>query len=268
MSYWQILGIADTSDITAIKRAYAAKLKATKPDEDPEGFQHLHAAYKQALQHAKLNSAPNTPSEATDGPLPLQPAVTDGERVPVFDGVASQTTHASPIEPSLHGAAEDDVFRQELNDIAAAEGADDSAFLQAQWNELTARIDEATGDMAKMNTLASWNFLNDRDVLLDIRFKAEISHYIFGRIAALIKAVRPFIDREVFDLLDNLFLWRDRRDLLERAFGYAAVDSVMRAVPVAHEGGIRWGYVRRVITTMLKLFLFGYIGILLSKYVF
>lgn len=53
MSVWQILEIEPTSDTKSIKRAYAKKLKVTRPDEDPKGFQDLHWAYKTALQQAE-----------------------------------------------------------------------------------------------------------------------------------------------------------------------------------------------------------------------
>jgi uncharacterized RDD family membrane protein YckC len=53
MSIWDILEIEATSDTKVIKRAYAKKLKVTRPDEDPKGFQELHWAYKTALQHAE-----------------------------------------------------------------------------------------------------------------------------------------------------------------------------------------------------------------------
>lgn len=53
MAIWDILEIEATSDTKVIKRAYAKKLKVTRPDEDPKGFQELHWAYKTALQHAE-----------------------------------------------------------------------------------------------------------------------------------------------------------------------------------------------------------------------
>jgi hypothetical protein len=37
------------ADERAVKRAYAARLKTTRPDSDPEGFQRLHEAYQAAL---------------------------------------------------------------------------------------------------------------------------------------------------------------------------------------------------------------------------
>lgn len=273
MSYWQTLGIDKTTDLAAIKRAYASKLKTTKPDEDPEGFKYLHAAYKQAVQNAKHNARPDQLAEPAVDPLPLNPKSADDEQDAAAElmltpySVVSHIMDGSPITLSHHGEAEAEVdaYRRELIEIADTDRAEDATFLRCQWLELTSRIDEVTNDMAAMNTLASWDFLNGRDALLDLQFKSEISHYIFGRIADLINAVRPFLKKEVFDFLDSLFLWRDRRDLLEKEFGHATVDTVMLAIPVIRKGRFRWVYLRRVLAMVLKLILFGYITVLLSK---
>ncbi|GJM01595.1 MAG: hypothetical protein DHS20C08_00960 [Rhodomicrobium sp.] len=49
MTAWETLGIKPTNEEPAIKRAYAAKLKIIRPDEDPEGFQQLREARDEAL---------------------------------------------------------------------------------------------------------------------------------------------------------------------------------------------------------------------------
>jgi hypothetical protein len=49
---WQELGIDPTTDSAVIKSAYAARLKVTRPDENPDGFQRLRAAYNAALRQA------------------------------------------------------------------------------------------------------------------------------------------------------------------------------------------------------------------------
>ncbi len=49
---WEILEIEPTSDKKIIKRAYAKAVKKYHPEENPEEFQKIHAAYKQALAFA------------------------------------------------------------------------------------------------------------------------------------------------------------------------------------------------------------------------
>ncbi|MNW27206.1 Beta-barrel assembly-enhancing protease [compost metagenome] len=53
MYIWELLGIEPTSDIRAVKRAYASKLKQTHPEDDPEGYQRLREAYDRAVKEAK-----------------------------------------------------------------------------------------------------------------------------------------------------------------------------------------------------------------------
>jgi hypothetical protein len=52
---WQTLGVEPYADKRAIKRAYAKKLKSVRPDDDPEGFQRLRAAYESALEFERAS---------------------------------------------------------------------------------------------------------------------------------------------------------------------------------------------------------------------
>lgn len=50
---WDELGLPGPSGLAAVKHAYAERLKAAHPEEDPRGFQQLHEAYRQASQLAR-----------------------------------------------------------------------------------------------------------------------------------------------------------------------------------------------------------------------
>lgn len=91
---WDQLQIAPTGDSRAIKRAYAVKLKSTRPDEDADAFQKLRQAYDHALQLAQAaltdeqeaapaeeltaapawEASPSTVMQANPASLPAAPA--------------------------------------------------------------------------------------------------------------------------------------------------------------------------------------------------
>ena len=58
---WDILEIAPTEDVLAIRRAYAACLKKLDVEKDPGGFIRLRQAYEAAL----AAPAPSPPEENT-----------------------------------------------------------------------------------------------------------------------------------------------------------------------------------------------------------
>ena len=53
MNFWKILGIEPTDDVTLIKKAYKAKLKSNRPEDDEDAFMKLRAAYESALEYAE-----------------------------------------------------------------------------------------------------------------------------------------------------------------------------------------------------------------------
>lgn len=50
---WATLGLARTSDRDQIRRAYARQLRATNPEDDPDGFKALRTAYESARAQAE-----------------------------------------------------------------------------------------------------------------------------------------------------------------------------------------------------------------------
>jgi hypothetical protein len=52
---WHRLGIARTNDVAVIRATYAALLKKTRPDVDPDGFRSLREAFEAARRWAEQN---------------------------------------------------------------------------------------------------------------------------------------------------------------------------------------------------------------------
>ena len=64
---WQVLGLAGpTSDKKAIKRAYAQQVKLYHPEDHPEEFQALQAAYQEALKRATELAAQESKGAGAD----------------------------------------------------------------------------------------------------------------------------------------------------------------------------------------------------------
>jgi hypothetical protein len=64
MNVWSVLGMTASRDERAIKRAYAARLKVTRPEDDPAAFQILNDAYQAALQLARQANDLDWPDDA------------------------------------------------------------------------------------------------------------------------------------------------------------------------------------------------------------
>ncbi|WP_157091461.1 J domain-containing protein [Methylobacterium nodulans] len=85
---WTVLGLEPTSDIGAIRRAYARKVKAVRPDADPNGFQRLREARDSALRQAsglRQVEAPLAP-EAMISTEPLTGIDEDGPEAAPHEG--------------------------------------------------------------------------------------------------------------------------------------------------------------------------------------
>ena len=101
MSCWQTLGIEPSPDTRTIKRAYATRLKVTRPEDDPQGFQDLRAAYEQALLEAAWQDGiPATSTEEPDVDTPPDTAA-DGSVFPDW------LSRLSDAEPAIDEAAPD-----------------------------------------------------------------------------------------------------------------------------------------------------------------
>ena len=71
MNPWVILNINATTDKKTIKRAYAKILKRCNPEDDPEGFMQLRAAYEMALSYIEKDTEPTIYEFQIENSFPL-----------------------------------------------------------------------------------------------------------------------------------------------------------------------------------------------------
>lgn len=161
MSCWEILEIMPTADERAIRRAYAKKLKVTRPDEDPVGYQALREALEEALQLAPYyqeteqeeeefspfeepapenaleaekseESAVNFSNEFSEAPQKeIQPYVPEAEQEEQEYQFEIQENHET--EYSEPDYSESDALLNEIHRIATNEG---EVELEKQWRNL------------------------------------------------------------------------------------------------------------------------------------
>lgn len=100
-SIWHTLGISSTVDSSVIRRAYATRLKATQPEDDPEGFKLLRAAYETALHLARTHAAGHV-QHAAASPRPAAPAPREQEPPePLQRSQPAQPTQSPQPDPDL-----------------------------------------------------------------------------------------------------------------------------------------------------------------------
>lgn len=78
---WSQLGLPGPSELSEVRHAYAEKLKTTHPEDDPEGFQRLHSAYRLASRMARKRQAPSPEfrEEPESPPEPVRPSPEAGQ---------------------------------------------------------------------------------------------------------------------------------------------------------------------------------------------
>jgi hypothetical protein len=95
---WERLGLGPTRDLIAIKKAYAVRLRSTRPDDDAEAYQALRASYERAQYWAR--HVHDDDEAAGD----VEDAAVEDAAPPTSAGPTAQPAPEPRHEP-LHGEA-------------------------------------------------------------------------------------------------------------------------------------------------------------------
>lgn len=101
LEIFQILGIEITKDEQAIKNAYREKLAVTNPEDDPEGFKRLRAAFEAAGKYAR------TPDEE-------EPAATERDESPSGLWVEKVAAVYANIQDRQNAACWEELFKEDV----------------------------------------------------------------------------------------------------------------------------------------------------------
>lgn len=242
MNIWDVLEIEATSSARAIKRAYARQLTKHHPEDDPEGFQLVQAAYERALLiarggkgasedvspalRASVEAGAVAPEAVTTAPAATasavgEPAASEPEAVP---SAANATVPRPRI--ARPGGVFADVKAEAEAEAAAAASAGDPAGASAGTESDFIR-EKMLGDIRHREDALRWIDDLDRDLnsngdaLAALRRRpAALYMDVDGADQAAANLLRPYVSR------------MRRRDLdqLEQALGAAAEQDALRAL--------------------------------------
>ena len=177
-SCWEILELEPTDNEKSIKRAYHKLLRQYKPDEHPDEFKQLYQAYQEALEEKDYIG-----DEETDW---------DDDKEVSGDTIEENEELWEDVETGELIAIEDNYYER--------------------WNQFEEKVDELTHNNSYpelFNQREKWDFLEELDVISDLEFYKEASHYLFNAVTEFDeKHKRVLLNEEVIRYFDSIFLWK------------------------------------------------------------
>jgi hypothetical protein len=219
--YWEILGIEPTTNKKNIKLAYAKKLKAVRPEDDPQAFQELRKAYQWALKYCEHEE----PYDEYNPDVEL--AEQAHEYNLIFDETQNANTQPKLITETLEAPqASDETY--EYYSESEEETLSESQ-LEQDWNTLFDRVTANT----QGNKISHWKFIEELPSMQDMNFKNDVSYKLFSMLSEINqisllqhKALR--IKPKVLNYLNSIFAWDTQWQHFQKEFGDKQTDAIIQ----------------------------------------
>ena len=216
-SLWDILDTEPSGDERALKRAYAKRLKVTRPEDDPAAFQELREAYEYALRHAHQFSAELQEQGQAEETAEAQPASltadmakaeTPSAEAAELWGVIDDAAQDAPAE--LWGViAQEQMPPPELWGVVAIDPVQEAANL---WQGCLALTRHANASDVLAGILQDDTMLN-----LDVREEFELCALRYCASAGYDLALRQALFEQLGWDHDFSYLARSHADLVRGA---------------------------------------------------
>jgi hypothetical protein len=208
LNIWAILGIPGDSDRAAIRRAYATGLRVTNPEDDPEGFKRLRAAYEAALRHLDYAA---TWSEDDDDDEAANDAESDWSQPRPEAAADAPQQQAVPEEPEIVAALA--AREAELAALRTAM-ANLETGLRGPWRPADGVLEDRLYAILRSPALGEIRIRTDVEPWLAALLASTIPHSD----AVLLQSIQAFgwnsgdhrrgVDRAIAVVLDRLDEWR------------------------------------------------------------
>jgi hypothetical protein len=189
MNPWKTLNIKPTDDKKAIKKAYAVLIKQYKPDEHPEKFQEIQAAYKMALS---MRQWQEQQSDADSEQSEPQQVLKQGSQ---------KTEESFPMQQAA-----------EIDEEALAEQQKQEQLIEKLFNQLHQM---AFAPLVVKSKLDNWKFIEDYYKIDDLTLKSQVARDVFKKVAEYnifqqrqnnTYLIRP----KIMQYLDSVFDWNSQ----------------------------------------------------------
>lgn len=193
MDYFQILSIEPTKDIKSIRKAYSRLVKECSPENNPEGFQKIRAAYENALDYAK--------SEEYE----REENIKQENRINEEKGIQESLNGEKHINHKIY------IKHEELSPI--------DSFMkdfECLYRDFNKRLD-----------LNCWTELLERDICCNIETSTKVSNKILTFIIT-----HNNFPASVWELFDNYFCWNLNKQDLYKSFPNNFVNFVINRITV------------------------------------